>query len=367
MICTSLNKRGLFPLFGRISVFLKFWFLFILTTGVLSSGAQDIHFSQFYNSPFNINPALTGQFDGAYRFIGNQRTQWRSVTAPYSTLGLSADATGFPLSTDWVKNKNVQTQLKDLNSGISFFNDKAGDSRLRTTVLNLSFSKNIPLGNDATQRIVPGIGLGFTSMRIDYSALTYDNQWTGSLYDPSINPQEYYARSSRGYFNLNLGLAYVKAFTKREQLTAGLSLYNLTNPKQSFFDDGYVKLDTRINIHGQYRKRINERWLAEPMLIFMSQGTYKEFNIGGLGHCVLEDNAWRYRTLYFGIFGRVRDAGYLVAGMQYDAWNVGVSYDINTSNLRPASNGRGGFEFSVVYIIPPKPKAFPVKICPDYM
>jgi hypothetical protein len=31
-----------------------------------------------------------------------------------------------------------------------------------------------------------------------------------------------------------------------------------------------------------------------------------------------------------------------------------MSYDLNTSTLRPASTGRGGLEFSIVYIVPPK-------------
>lgn len=331
------------------------------------ANAQDIHFSQFYQSPFNLNPALTGQFDGAYRFIGNQRTQWRSVTTPYSTFGLSADARSLQLPDGRLNPKDGSALDTKLNTGISFFNDKAGDSKLKTTVVNFAVSKEIQLGADGKQRFIPGVMLGFSSMRIDYSALSYDNQWNGMLYDPSINSGENYARNSRGYFNLNVGFAYLKQISKREQFLAGISMFNLSNPKQSFFDDGYVKLDMRLNIHGQYRFQFHEQWLAEPMLIFMSQGVYKEFNIGGLTHYVLDDKTWTYRTIYAGVFGRVKDAGYLVAGMQYDAWNVGISYDINTSNLRPASNGRGGFELSVVYIIPPKPKAFPVKVCPDYM
>lgn len=344
-------------------LFILIWFF---SLGILLS-AQDIHFSQFYQSPFNLNPALTGQFDGAYRFIANQRTQWRSVATPYSTFGLSADAANLQLPDGWMNPKDGQTFSTNLNSGLSFFNDKAGDSKLKSTIINLALSKDVPLSTDGKQRVVPGVMLGFTSMRIDYSALSYDNQWNGMLYDPNINPQENYARSSRGYFNLNMGIGYINHISKREQIVAGISVFNLSSPKQSFFDDGYVKLDMRLNIHGQYRFRINQQWLAEPMFIYMSQAVYKEFNIGGLAHYVLADNSWSYRTLYAGVYGRVRDAGYVVAGMQYDAWNVGISYDINTSNLRPASNGRGGFEFSVVYIIPPKPKAFPVKICPDYM
>ncbi len=65
---------------------------------------------------------------------------------------------------------------------------------------------------------------------------------------------------------------------------------------------------------------------------------------------------------------RAKDAGFVVGGIKYDAWNVGVSYDINTSNLRPASNGRGGFEFSVIYILNhPSIIVRPPKVCPDYI
>jgi len=341
--------------------------LVIFSFITLSSWTQDIHFSQYYQSPFNLNPALTGQFDGAFRFVANQRTQWRSVTTPYSTFGLSADARALDLPDGFLNKRDGNDVSTTVNTGVSFYHDKAGDSRLRSSIINLALSKDILIGNDNSQRIVPGMMIGLTSMRIDYSDLTYDNQWNGQVFDPGINPQETYARSSRGYFNLNIGLGYFKSISKREQITAGISMFNLTRPKQSFFDDGYVKLDTRLNIHGQYRFHVAEQWLAEPMTIFASQGTYKEYIIGGLGHYVLKDEAWVYRTIYFGVFGRVRDAGYVVAGMQYDAWNVGISYDINTSNLRPASNGRGGFELSAVYIIPPKPKLYPVKVCPDYM
>ena len=54
----------------------------------LTGMAQDIHFSQFYFSPLNLNPAATGIFDGDYRIAGNHRQQWRSVTTPYTTFGI---------------------------------------------------------------------------------------------------------------------------------------------------------------------------------------------------------------------------------------------------------------------------------------
>jgi hypothetical protein len=33
--------------------------------------------------------------------------------------------------------------------------------------------------------------------------------------------------------------------------------------------------------------------------------------------------------------------------LELSQYTIGFSYDINTSNLRPASNGRGGFEISI--------------------
>src|ERR1044071_8344426 len=71
----------------------------------------DSHFSQFYAYPLWLNPGLTGVTDGDYRITAIYRNQWRSVTAPFSTMGLSGDV---------VTNKN-------LNIGANIMNQTAGD------------------------------------------------------------------------------------------------------------------------------------------------------------------------------------------------------------------------------------------------
>ena len=38
----------------------QFAFFTLLMTFMFSAKAQDIHFSQFYLSPLNLNPAMTG-------------------------------------------------------------------------------------------------------------------------------------------------------------------------------------------------------------------------------------------------------------------------------------------------------------------
>lgn len=70
--------------------------LAILFSIVLSWGiqAQDIHFSQFYMSPTNLNPALTGVMNCKMRFVANYRNQWAPVIGfanSFNTYNMSFD------------------------------------------------------------------------------------------------------------------------------------------------------------------------------------------------------------------------------------------------------------------------------------
>ena len=55
--------------------------------------AQDLHFSQFMNSPLSTNPANTGFMpEGDYRLGVNYRNQWSSIMSiPYKTMSAFGD------------------------------------------------------------------------------------------------------------------------------------------------------------------------------------------------------------------------------------------------------------------------------------
>ena len=325
----------------------------LLALAVISATAQDIHLSQFWASPANLNPALTGQFNGDYRFVGNQRTQWKSVTVPFVTYGLAADAHDF-------------LEKENLGVGINMYFDHTGDSRFKTTHINLSSSYLFKL--DTIHSISAGAQVGFTNRNLSYDELRFDNQYNGLYYDPSLSHNETFARDSRGYMNLNLGAAYHWKIDRRKTATAGISLYNITRPKQSFFDDDNIILDMRFMLHANADYKVTEEIDIMPGLLFMSQGKFKEFDIGSNVRYRLKDEQGIYRAVYAGLWLRNQDAGYIVAGMNYDDWNVGISYDVNLSGLKPASNLRGGFEVSVIYIIRNyKPSPYKHKVCPNYI
>src|SRR6187399_1622165 len=87
--------------------------------------AQDLHFSQFFNSPLTTNPANTGFIpDADYRIGAHYRNQWSAVmTVPYKTISAFADAQFFRdrLENGW------------MGFGLVLLNDEAGRGGMTST------------------------------------------------------------------------------------------------------------------------------------------------------------------------------------------------------------------------------------------
>jgi len=102
----------------------KYLFLLIGIAAVESSVySQDLHFSQFNETPSLVNPALTGS-QYVMRASIIYKDQWGSVTVPYRTYGASYDMK-FKASS-WEKNrslqnKNLQKSIQPLSRWIVVF------------------------------------------------------------------------------------------------------------------------------------------------------------------------------------------------------------------------------------------------------
>ncbi|HSK11608.1 MAG TPA: type IX secretion system membrane protein PorP/SprF, partial [Phnomibacter sp.] len=55
-------------------------------------------------------------------------------------------------------------------------------------------------------------------------------------------------------------------------------------------------------------------------------------------------------TLYAGAWYRFNDALIPYLGLEWSSFRFGASYDVNTSSLKAVSQGRGGFEVSLIYV-----------------
>ena len=323
-----------------------------MSCGIAS--AQDIHFSQFFMSPLNLNPALTGPSNARYRLAANQRTQWRSVTTPYSTFSVSGDEMG---------------QFNNrLGLGVMLAHDIAGDSHLNTFAFNLSGAYTCWSNPAGDSRIKAGLQAGITNRKIDYSGLAFDQQYNGYYYDPSLPTGESFLRNSRTYLNLNVGASYEKSWERRKKLTAGFAIDNLNTPQQSFYNDKQIRLDRRLVVHGSGEYPINSQWSLQPEFQLMVQGTYREWLPGVLAKYELINEPLIYRAVYFGYLGRLKDSGVITAGLYFENWQAGVSYDVNMSSLKVASQHKGGFEFALIYLFGRKNVGWVHhKYCPDFL
>ncbi len=327
-------------------------FLFVFCA---NTRAQDIHFSQFYNSPLTLNPANTGQFDGDYRFAGNYRNQWNAVTIPFATFSMSGDA------------RNVFGQ-KNLGLGVVFNHDNTGDSRFTTTVFNVSGSYNFSLNESNTQNLSVGVQTGITNKTLSYDELRFDAQYNGISFQDGLPNRESFNTNSQTFMNLHSGIGYSNQISLRERFEIGASVFNITKPKESYFNNQAIELDRRFSAHTSYQFQATNSIDIIPAMFFMRQGKYFEYIVGARGKYILSEAVGATQSAYLGLFFRTKDAGFITAEYDYNNWHFGLSYDINLSTLRQASNGRGGIELSVIYILKKiKPSASKHKKCPNYL
>ena len=123
---------------------------------------QDIHFSQFYFSPLNLNPAQTGFFNGTQRLALNYRNQWKLAAGgfPYVTYSASFDMHILD---------NAMTSADIMGVGIIAFSDKAGTGHLAKQGVLASLAYNRDLTGHGVHIVGVGIQGGIVQMESSLS------------------------------------------------------------------------------------------------------------------------------------------------------------------------------------------------------
>jgi type IX secretion system PorP/SprF family membrane protein len=332
---------------------LKFSIAIFCLTLVKSLSAQDIHWSQFNDNPIFQNPALAGHFYGDYRFHGNYRDQWRSVTVPFSTFSLSADSRVF--------------SKPNLGYGLIVFHDVAGDGNFRTIEIQGNIAYHLRLNSDSTQNLRFGMNLGMNHRQINWDNLYWDNQFNGIVFDPTLPSNENYQTDRKTNLSIGTGAVYEIRKDDRNKITAGIGFFNLNRPNQGFYSTS-IPRDIRFNFFARGIRKLDVDWDLLPSVQVNLQGVYREILIGSSAKYTIVKRVNDYKAIYGGIWYRNRDAAFLSIGMDYNNWFAGISYDINFSKLVPASRTRGGIELAVRYVMFHfRPSKSLHRVCPDYI
>lgn len=363
MIKRKMKNAKLTTLLGKVRLVFSFLLIALfLLFGNLT--AQDIHLLQYNSSPQNLNPAQAGLFDGDWRFVGNYRTQWSAIPVPYKTYSISTDTKFNTLPPKLSKLSLIGTPA----AGLLINTDKAGDSKLKTTQVYLSLGFIKKLNKDSTHFISIGVQPGFTTKSFNTADLSFDEQYRNNNYDPSLSSGESFPSTSFTYFDIGGGLVYYWERSARKKLNIGVSSFHLTKPKQSFFGVEDIKLDIKTVVSGIAEFPVASKIGVLPSFLYQRQGKFQETLLGVFGKYYLRSIDGMTTAVSLGAFLRTKDAFVLVANMDYRNFNVGMSYDINSSKLKEATNKRGAFELSIIYIFK---KIIPFvakkRVCPIYM
>jgi type IX secretion system PorP/SprF family membrane protein len=318
-----------------------------------ASFAQDVHFTQWMHAPHTYSPSSVGDFNGDYRFHGNYRNQWSSVTVPFKTFAGMIEAN---IIDKYVRGASIA-------AGMTY--DVTGDSKFSTTHLNVGLGYQISLP-DSIGIFRIGVIPNATQKKIDVNALKFDNQYNGYYFDGNLSSGEFLPRLSRWYFDFGLGLEFSKYINNKFKFRSSFAVFNLLSPQQSFFNNNDIRLDRRYSFQIDGAYHIDEKFLIRPGLQFSNQGKYYSINFGGILEYDLSKTIYFKQNVFAGIYFRTIDSGDLIFGLDYGDWRIGVCYDINYSGLVPASNYKGGVELALIYIIAGESKRPKYKVCPDF-
>lgn len=316
---------------------------------------QDIHFSQYNQSPLNLNPSLTGNFNAKYRLVGNFRNQWSSIGEGYKTYSFSAEG------------KNL-FKVKRISYGLLLFQDQAGSENLTQSNFGINFNYSQNLNYDSTLSVSIGAGLSYQQVKVDVNSFSFDKQYVGNSYNPNNPNGENFNKESFGYFNPSVGSHVNYAINSDNAIKFGIAFHNLLRHKNSFLQLEDQQLEMRTTYHFSSTFLVNQLIDIQPSVLFMKQGKAQEFITGSNIRYYFEKTRYARKAITGGVFYRNKDAAIINVGLELTQTSLSFSYDIGTSDLTQANNNKGGLEISIVHLINNyKPHYKRGTKCPNFM
>jgi type IX secretion system PorP/SprF family membrane protein len=320
--------------------------LVALALTVQTAKAQDVHFTQFTASPLIVNPAFTGNFSGQWRAAAIYRDQWRSAlgSSGFKTYAVSFDA---PLVSDLT--------LDDyLAGGVQLYNDRAGDGNLSNLSALASLAYHKFLGKNVDKALSVGFQGGYTQKSIDLSRLYFGNEFDQGTFQPGTGGES--LNNKVNYFTVNAGISWAHAVSSKFGYTIGLGANNLNEPRETL----QKKAHSDVGLGRRYTAQVGaiiylgEKFSLRPAMLYQSQSTANEMIVGNEFHLIVGDPEFQNFTtaVFLGGWSRLNDAIMINAGLEFKGMRLGFSYDYNTSDLKNATNGNGGFEISLTFKAP---------------
>ncbi|MBL7769590.1 MAG: PorP/SprF family type IX secretion system membrane protein [Flavipsychrobacter sp.] len=302
--------------------------------------AQDLRFSQWFNSPLTTNPANTGFIpDADFRIGANYRSQFINVMdVPYKTISIFGDAQ--------IMRDRIESGW--LGVGGVILRDVAGSGNLTSTKVYGSLAYHQMLG--LSSLLSAGFNLGWANKRIDPTRLKFPdqfNQATG-FFDAGVPTSVVFNSTSTSYMDMQVGLNYAYFPTEDLYVNGGFSVHHINRPRETFFtESGFDnRLAPRYIGFVNASVKLNDQVIVNPMAYYTNQATASEL-VGGLSANYNLSGDGETQVIG-GMYYRVGESLIPLIGFQWKNFRMSFTYDVTTSSLSQYNNARGAIEFSLL-------------------
>ncbi len=294
------------------------FFAFLLVCTMAS--AQDPIFSQFYAMPLQLNPGFAGSARAPRAGVA-YRNQWTGFDNAYRTYAAF-----------------YEQSFERLNSGLGFYaeGDNAGNGIFKTSKFSTTYAYRLQVNDDVALKL--GVEAGIRQAKLDWLKLTFPDQIdpiNGFAYNTEeITPDATNSTS----LDISTGLLVLS-----EKFYVGFALNHLNTPNESLLlanDNLFRGLPIRYTLHGgtewvvKAGNKTRPSSFISPNFLFVSQGPYKQLNLGAYASIgSIYTGAW-YRHTF-----RNADAVILLAGFREGIMKIGISYDLTVSGLAGRAGG----------------------------
>jgi type IX secretion system PorP/SprF family membrane protein len=281
----------------------------------------------------NLNPSLTGDFNGGWRATLNYN-ELKTLSIPFKNYMISYD-------------QPIYIKAKKIGVGVSALHDETGNNIFNKEKVYVSGSYIYQYRNNF---IKIGIQPGYVQSNIKLGNEIWPDQYNQLLgsFEPEISSGEN-IDNTISYFDLNFGVSW-KIVIPRHIPQIGFSIYHINSPKVSNTPEN-SKQKPVFAIHGTNDWIINNKLYLSPVFIYKTNFGENYLMYGSslsykLSHVLLE------KSVFAGIdmknSYKNMSAISFYGGVKYNQWQIGVSYDY--SLLKTNLSVHGPLEIYIRYI-----------------
>lgn len=305
----------------------------LLVTITSYTQAQDAHFSQFYNNPLYINPALTGTTDEA-RLMFNYRTQWPKLPGEFVTINTSYDQ---------------HFAEANSNLGLIVSLDKAGSAGLSSTNINAMYAYTLKLSDELA--IHAGAAVGYGQRLLNQYSLVFGDQLTTTGTTGQSSQEPNLTNQVARYFDLSSGIVVYG-----RQFWFGISANHLNQPNNSMTNStsSETKLPMRLSaqvglkipfLESMTNRNVDYEGAFMPALYYSQQGNFRQLDLGA--------NVY-YHPITVGLWYRgvpiqesANGALSILVGFKYRKINFAYNYDLPVGKFAAITGGAHELSLSI--------------------